>query len=197
MENDEKKTKRIITGPSLGYADIYSKREMWKEIADELKGEFKVVMTSGNVLEIHKISIPYKKWTIEISVSDTRPMKFHISFQSYQDFQLTIYWEDFLDRIWKKFRKPEAETGWNEFDKRYLVKSNKPVLVKEIMSFEIRKVFLEYNVYSLSIQPGKNKNAAELISVIQRNPGNKVMVLKLIDIFKLLIDNLIKSGIIE
>jgi hypothetical protein len=197
MESDEKKTKRTITGPSFGYADIYSKREMWKEIADEMKGEFKVVMTSGNVLEIHKISIPYKKWTIEISVSDTRPMKFQISFQSYQDFQLTIYWEDFLDRIRKIFRKPEAELGWNEFDKRYVVKSNKPGLVKEIMSFEIRKVFLEYNVYSLSIQPGKNKNAAELISVIQRNPGNKVMVLKLIDIFKLLIDNLIKSGIIE
>jgi len=197
MENDDNKAKRIINGPALGYTDIFSKREMWQEIAAELKGEFKITMTSGNVLEIHNISIPYKKWNIGISVSDSKPMKFHILFQSYQNFKLTISWEDFIDKIQKKFRKPEIELGWEEFDKHYLIKSNKPDWVKEIMTFEIQKTLLKYNVCSLSIQPNESNNSAELVSVIQRNSSNKEMVLELLDTFKLLIDNLLKSRIIK
>ncbi|OQX80826.1 MAG: hypothetical protein B6D64_02765 [Bacteroidetes bacterium 4484_276] len=196
-ENDENIIQTIIKGPSLGYTDNFPKREMWKEIANELNGELKIKHNSGYELEIHNISIPYKKWNINISVSDSRPLKFQVSFSSGQDFELIISWEDFIDRIIKKFSKPEIELGWKEFDKRYLIKSNRSDLVKRTITKEIQKTLLKHNVYSISYQTDPAIKSAELISVIQRRAGNKEMIFELIEMYKLLIDNLEKSKIIK
>lgn len=196
-EKDENIIQTNLKGPSLGYTDNFPKREMWKEIAQELNGEFKIKHNSGNVLEIHNISIPHKKWNINISISDSRPLKFQISFSSSQDFELILSWEDFIDRIFKKFSKPEIELGWKEFDKRYLIKSNRSDLVKSTITKEIQKTLLRHNVYSISYQTDSATRTAELISVIQRRAGNKEMIFELIGMYKLLIDNLEKSRIIK
>jgi len=187
----------IVKGPSLGYTDNFSKREMWEEISKELNGEFKIKHNSGNELEIHNISIPYKKWEIKISVSDTRPLKFQISFSAIQEFELVLSWEDFIERIFKKFSKPEIELGWKEFDKRYLIKSKNSDLVKSTITKEIQKTLLKHNVYSLSYHTDSKSRTAELISVIQRRTGTKEMIIELINMYKLIIDNLEKSKIIK
>jgi len=187
----------IIKGPSLGYTDNFHKREMWKEIAKKLNGEFKIKHNSGYELEIHEISIPHKKWIIKISVSDSRPLKFQIAFNAGQDFELILSWEDFIDRIIKKFSKPEIELEWKEFDKHYLLKSNRSDLVKKTITKEIQKTLLKYNVYSISYQTDPAKATAELISVIQRKAGSQDMILELIDMYKLLIDNFEKARIIK
>jgi hypothetical protein len=196
-EKGETIKQSIINKPSLGYTDNFPKREMWKEIAKELNGEFKIKHNSGNELEIHDISIPYKNWNINISVSDTRPLKFTISFSSGQDFKLTISWEDFIERIIKKFSKPDIELGWKEFDKRYLIKSNRSELVKKTITKEIQKCLLKHNVYSLSYRTDLKSRTAELISVIQKRAGNKEMIFELIEMYKLLIDNFEKLRIIK
>jgi hypothetical protein len=191
------KKEKTIKGPSLGYTDNYPKRQMWEEIAKEFNGEFKIRSNSGHEIEIHNISIPYKKWEIKISVSDSRPLKFMISFSSSQDFELLLSWEDFIERIIKKFSKPEVELGWKEFDKHYLIKSNHPDLVKRTITKDIQKTLLKYNVYSISYLTNHKTKTAELISVIQRSAGTKEMILELIDMYKLLIDNLKKTRIIK
>lgn len=196
-EKDENIIHTIINGPSLGYTDNFPKREMWQEIAKKLNGEFKIKYNSGHELEIHNISIPYKKWNIEISVSDTRPLKFQISFSSRQDFELILSWEDFIERILKKFSKPEIELGWQEFDKRYLIKSNRSDLVKQAISKKIQETLLKHNVYSISFQTDTATETSELISVIQWKAGEKEMIFELIDMYKLLIDNLVKLRIIK
>ncbi len=196
-KKDENIIQTIIKGPSLGYSDNFPKREMWKEIAKELNGEFKIKFSSGHVLEIHNISIPHKKWNINISVSDSRPLKFQISFSSSQDFELLLSWEDFIERILKKFRKPEIELGWKEFDKHYLIKSNRSDLVKKTITKEIQKTLIKHNIYSISYQTNPGSRTAKLISVIQRRTGNKEMIFELIEMYKLLIDNLEKSRIIK
>jgi hypothetical protein len=193
----DKKKEKTFNGPSLGYTDNYPKRQMWEEIAKELNGEFKIRSNSGHELEIHNILIPYKKWEIKISVSDSRPLKFKISFSSSQDFELLLSWEDFIERIIKKFSKPEVELGWKEFDKHYLIKSNHPDLVKRTITKDIQKTLLKYNVYSISYLTNHKTKTAELISVIQRSAGTKEMILELIDMYKLLIDNLKKTRIIK
>ena len=170
---------------------------MWQDIAKELNGEFKIEHNSGHELEIHKISIPYKKWDIKISVSDSRPLKFQILFPASQDFKLLLSWEDFFDRIIKKFSRPEIELGWKEFDKHYLIKSNRSDIVKRTITKEIQKTLLKHNVYSISYQTDLKTRKAELISVIQRSAGDKEMIIELIEMYKLLIDNLEKSRIIK
>jgi hypothetical protein len=196
MEKKDNPIQTILRGPSYGYTDNFPKREMWEEVVKELNGEFKIKLNAGNVLETHNISIPHKKWHINISVSDSRPLKFDILFSASQDFELILSWEDFTDRIFKKFGKPEIELGWKEFDKHYLIKSNRSDLVKQILTREIQKTLLKYNVYSISYLTDSVKRTAELVSVIQRNAGNKEMILELIETYKILIDNLEKSRII-
>ena len=196
-EKDGNILQTIVKGSSLGYTDNFPKREMWKEIAKELNGEFKIKYNSGHELEIHNISIPYKKWNIKISVSDSRPLKFQISFSSSQDFELILSWEDFIERIIKKFSKPEIELGWKEFDKHYLIKSNRSDLVKKTITKEIQGTLLKHNVYSISYQTDTIARTAELVSVIQRRAGEKEMIFELVEMYKLLIDNFEKSRIIK
>ena len=196
MENNENKLEKIVRGPTLGLTDVSVKREMWKEIADEMNGEFHIRMTSSHDIEMHNISIPYKKWKIEISVSDTRPLKFHVQFTSRQLFELELSWEDMIEKIRKKFGASDLELGTNEFDHHYIIKSDRPYVVKELLTKEIQKTFLKYNIYSLTYHSEKNSTSSELTSIIQKIPGNKEMMLDLISTFKLLIDHLEKARII-
>lgn len=196
-EKEESNILSNLKGPSFGYTDNFPKREMWKQIAQELNGEFKIKHNSGNELEIHNISIPYKKWNINISVSDSRPLKFQISFIAGQDFNLILSWEDFIDRIIKKFGKREIELGWKEFDKFYFIKSKRSDLVKKTITKEIQQTLLKYKVYSISYQTNMNSRTAELISVIQRKAGSKEMIYDLIGMYKLLLDNFEEARIIK
>jgi hypothetical protein len=196
METEDSSIHGFSKGPTLGFSDIFSYRDMWQEIAKEFHGEFKVKLTAGNEIESHVVTIPYKKWNIGISLSDTRPLKFQISFHSNQDFRLTLGWEDFIERIWKHFGKPDIEFGWEEFDKRYLVKSNRPDWTRKVITKDIQKMLLKHNVYSLSYQSDPGSKSAELVSVIEKNAGKKEMLVDLIEMFKLLIDNLKETRII-
>lgn len=196
-ENPKKQKLSITKGPSMGYSDNLPKRQMWEEIAKKYNGEFKIKRSAGNELEIHFTTIPHKKWEIGISVSDSRPLKFMIEFSSSQNFKLTLSWEDFIERVIRKFSKPRIQVGWQKFDKQYLIKSNRSDLVKKIITKEIQEVLLKYNVYSISYQTDSSEKTSELISVIQKQAGNKEMIYELIDMFKLLIDNLEKSKIIS
>ena len=186
-----------MKGPTLGYTDNFPKRQMWEEIAKEYNGEFKIQFDSSHAYEIHHISIPYRKWTIEITVSDTQPLKFHASFSSLEDFELLMSWEDFIEKILKGFSKPEIELGWKDFDKRYLIKSNRSDHVKRIFSKDIQKTMLKHNVYSISFQTNLKTRKSELFSVIQRRAGNNEMIADLIDMFQKLMDNMEKSGVIK
>jgi len=110
---------------------------------------------------------------------------------------LILSWEDFIERIIKKFSKPEIKLGWKEFDKHYLIKSNRSDLVKKTITKEVQGTLLKHNVYSISYQTDSKSRTAELISVIQRKAGNKEMIYELIDMYKLLIENFEKSRIIK
>ncbi len=197
MVKEKDTSKKSIKGPSFGYTDNYPKREMWQEIAKELNGEFKVKHNSGNEIEIHNVLIPYKKWSIEISVSDTRPLKFQISFLASQDFKLTLSLKDFFDSIFEKFSKSKIELGWKEFDKHYLIKSNRSDLVKKIFTKDIQKSLLKYNVYSVLYHTNSSARTAELTSVIQRGAGNKELIYALLEMHKSLIDNLERGKIVR
>jgi hypothetical protein len=199
MKSDQDKTKKktILKGPSLGFADNLPRRQVWKEIADEYNGEFKIKHTPGGDLEMHYISIPHKNWKIEISISDSRPLKFQMSFVPSLDFSFTISPEDFTDKILKVFRKPTIEIGWKEFDRNYMIKTNRSDLVKRIFTDDIQKTMLRHKVYSVSYQSSTNTRTAKLMSLIQRHAGDKAMMIELTDMFRSLIDKLEKYKVIH
>ena len=194
---DPKKNRSGLKGPTFGIADNFPNRHMWKEIAEERKGEFKITHDPGRTYEIHTVSIPYKKWSIVITVSDARPLRFLVAFSSLQDFNLTISWEDFIEKIIKKFGKPEIEVGWKEFDDRYLIKTNHSDTAKRILSKDIQKALLKHNVNSVTYHTDKKTHTAELRSLIQRHAGNREMINELIGMHEALIDNLESSKTIH
>jgi hypothetical protein len=196
-KSDKNIVKTIITGPSFGFTDNFPKRQMWDKIAKELNGEFKIKYDPGICAETHNIVIPYKKYNITISVSDTRPLKFRVDFLAKLNFKLMLSWEDFIEKILKKFSSPEIELGWKEFDDRYLIKSNNKAFVREIISIEVQKSILKYNIFSIIYSTDLKLGTSELISVIQRQAGNKEMILELIEMQKQLIDKFEKLKIIK
>jgi hypothetical protein len=197
MEENKNKLKKTLKGSSLGFIDVLQNRDVWNEIAHELNREFKVKLTTGNIIECHTLSIPYKKWAIVFSISDTRPLKINISFLAHTDFEMTLSWEDLTDKILKKLGKHEITLGWDLFDKKYLINSNMPGLLKELITADVQKLFLKYNIYSLSYQPYMKNSSAELMCVIQRNVGSKEMITELVDMFKSMLDKLKQQKIIE
>jgi len=108
-----------------------------------------------------------------------------------------ISWEDFFERILKKFGKPEIELGRKEFDSHYLIKSNHSDIVRRVFTNEIQKTMLKHNIYSISYETNMKKHESNLVSVIQRQVGDKDEIFELIDMFKLLIDNFEKTKVIR
>jgi len=186
-----------MNGPSMGYIDVFPDRMMWQEMAKELGAEFKVRRGASQDYEIHQLSLPYKDCIIQSTVSSHRPLKFQIAFKRNLDFDMIISWEDFLERLFKKIRKPEIQLHHKEFDKHYLIKSNRPDLLKRILSREIQEIMLKYNIYSISYQFEKEMNETKLLSVIQRQAGGSKMIYELIYMFQLWIDALEKAKIIK
>jgi len=197
MSQDKSILQALITGPSEGYVDVFPDREMWLEIAEKLGGEFKIRRSKSQNYEIHQLRVPYKKWVIEATVSSHRPFKFRMSFNQNLDFEMFISWEDFIERLWKRISKPEIQLVHKAFDQHYLIKSNRPELVKRILSREIQNIMLKYNLYSISYQNDSGSNTAELLGVIQRKAGHQKMIYELIYLFQLIIDQMEKARIIK
>jgi len=196
-KNKDNILKQIFVTRTHGYLDVSLKRDLFNELSKSFNGEFARKHSSDNVLETLNISIPYKNRIIEISESDTRPLKFKISSDSLQAFELLISWKDIFDKILKKIRRPQIEVGMKDFDDHYLIKSNRSDLAKKLISEEIKNYLLKYNVYSISIATNQKSNKTNLISVISRTLDDKKSYEDMIMLHQLLIDNLDKQNIIK
>jgi hypothetical protein len=189
--------KQIFVTRTLGFLDVSSKRDLFNELSKSFNGEFAVKHTSDNIYETLNISIPYKKWRIEITESDTRPLKFQISSDSLQDFELLISWKDIFDKMLRIIRKPTIEVGRKDFDDHFVIKSNKSDLAKQLISEEIQDYLLKYNVYSISIETDQKSNKTSLISVISRTLDDKKSYEDIIILHQSLIDQLYNEKIIK
>ncbi len=196
-KNKEKSLIDSIISPSLGYTDNFPKRALWREIVEIYNGEFKVFYNSGQELERHKVTIPYKKWKIIISVSDTRPLKFSTVFSYNQEFEFFLSWEGIIEKIAKKFGKKEFEFGWKDFDNHYLIEGSNEEYVKQVITQKVQEIILKNNIYSISYQTDLNSRSSELLGVIQRQAGEKEQIIEIIEMYKLMIDNLNKKNIIK
>ena len=180
-----------------GYLNVIEKLEIFKEISLYFKGEFSISHNSGNELNTLRISIPYKKWKIVITESDTKPLKFHLEFESLTDFELIIGIEDFFDKILKKIGSKEVEIGQEIFDKQYLIHTNNLLIAKEFLDSNIRKKILENKIYSISYISKSKDKKSELLTVVSRTLEKKEIYIDLVFLHQLLIDRLTDLKIIN
>jgi hypothetical protein len=196
-KNKDKLLKQTFVTRTHGYLDVSLKRDLFVELSKSFNGEFAVKHTSDYAFETLNIAIPYKNWIIDISESDTRPLKFQVVSDSLQDFELLITLKDTFDKILIRFRKPPIEVGMKDFDDHYLIKSNRSDLAKKLISEQIQNYLLKYNIYSISIENDHKLNKTSLISVISRTLDDKKSYEDMIMLHQFLLDNLDKQMIIK
>ncbi len=188
VKKDDKYLKLPFATQTKGYIDVSQKRELWQEIGNEFKGKFIIGHNSGNELEILKISIPYKNWEIILSESDTRPLKFEISFTSEIDYELIIGYEDAIEKLLKRLGRKEIELGNEKFDTKYLVRSHNFAMTKKIITQDIIDDFIKLDIYSFAYTTDLKKRTSHLISVISRTIDDKSTIEELIRLHIRIID---------
>jgi len=180
-----------------GFLDISAKTELFKEISSILGGVFSKTHTTGNVLTTFRMVIPYKKWEILMTESDTRPLKFQVSFEPSLDFEFIIGIEDFFDKMLKKIDKTEIKIGDKSFDNKYLIHSSDPVLTSKLLPDITRHIIQKHHVHNIAYLTDIAKKSSELISVISRTEEEKEVYLDLVDLHQTLIDRLLELGIVN
>ena len=182
---------------SPGYTYNAPNRDLWKKIADEYKGSFKIKNVPSQDIEKHEITIPYHDVNIEITVADTKPLVFIVKFYSIYEIDLTIVREDVIEKILKIFGKKDLKLGWQIFDNKYLVTSNNSELTKKIFDKHILELINKIDLYSVSLGKQKQDNYYELAAVISRTVKDKNTVIEIIQLFQRLIDNLKNGNVIN
>lgn len=190
MSKEKKKKSRSIIHNTEGYLDVHSKLEIWKQLGQKFKGTFKITHTAGNVLEIHRLSIPYKHWELKFSESDTQPLKLEAIFKSRNNYQLTLSHEDFIEKILKKLGKKEIEINNKDFDDKYLIESNDEYISTKFLSKEITDLILKYNIYSLHYTTDIIKDCSKLQSVVSRTIEKLEEYIEIITLYIKIIDKL-------
>jgi hypothetical protein len=195
-DKDRLVKRSFVTG-TMGYTNVYPKRDLWRKIGEDFNGTFKIGHNSGMELEILRLFIPYKGLEIKLSESDTRPLKFEIGFNTRIDYDLVIGLEDTIEKLLKRIGKKGIEIGDKNFDNKYLVKSNNINLTKYLLTQEIIDYIINHNVYSIAYSTNISKRTSELISVISRTICEKEIISDLILMHMKIIDQLEKLHLIE
>jgi len=196
-KNKDSRLNEIYVTRTNGFLDVSQKKEIFNELSKSFNGKFTIKHTSDYTLEILNVSIPFKNRSIEMTESDTRPLRFQASFDAIQNFNLLISPKEILDRIIEKFVKPKIELGQKDFDNHFVIKSNRSDLTKMVISNEIQNYLIKYNVYSVSVETDQKLKKINLLSVIGRTLDDKKSYEDMITLHQLLIDGLDREKIIK
>lgn len=180
------------------YKDVYSKKDLWKDLAKMFDGEFKIKQTISKDINSFHLEIPYKNHQIILTETDTKPLKFETKLKLNRKFEFNISWEDSLERILKIFGKQDIIIGNKEFDKKYIIQSNEPELITNILNFrEISKILLKHNIYLLTMEYDKKYEEHKLMTIKDRNTKGKEVMIELINLEFRIIDFFINNNLMS
>ena len=180
-----------------GFLDISRKRDFWKELANELNGTFKITHTVSKDLTMLSLVIPYKSYQIEFTESDTHPLKVRCVLSATQSFDFMLSWEDTIEKLLKLFGQRDIEIGDTIFDDKYIIESSNSIMLKALLSNEMKEIMLSNNIFSYSCKFQKKDDTLLLSSLISRSVNSKDELSEIYKLCCLTIDKLIEFKIIE
>ena len=180
------------------YKDVFSKKDLWKDLADLYDGKFKIKQTISKDINSFQLEIPYKNHNIILTETDTKPLKFETKLKLNRKFEFNISWEDSIERVLKFFGKQDIKVGDKEFDKKYLIQSNEPRLITNILKYrEISKMLLKHNIYLLTLEYDKKDEGHKLMIIKDRNTKKKEIMIELINLEFSIIDFFIHNNLMR
>jgi len=137
-----------IFGPSRG--------EMWKQLADELSGEY----IDGSMFKSSMVKVNFKAWTITLDTytvsngkSSTTYTRIRAPFVSNKGFHFKVYKKGIFSDLGKILGMQDIITGNQELDENFIIKGNDEEMVKALFSSkEIRALTIEQKKLSLEIK---------------------------------------------
>ena len=87
---------------SSGYLDVFPKRDIWKKLSAKFNGHFSINFDRGHTIEVLKLEVVYKNFNIVLTESDTKPLKFEVSFKALQIFKLSLNTAGLIEIMLKK-----------------------------------------------------------------------------------------------
>ncbi|RLD79572.1 MAG: hypothetical protein DRJ15_09090 [Bacteroidetes bacterium] len=180
------------------YKDVFSKKDLWTDLAELYDGEFKIKQTISKDINSFRLEIPYKNHNIILTETDTKPLKFETELKLNRKFEFNISWEDSIERVLKIFGKQDIKVGDKEFDKKYLIQSNEPGLITNILNYrEISRILLKHNIYLLTLEYNKKDEGHKLMTIKDRNTKKKEIMIELINLEFSIIDFFIDNNLIR
>ncbi len=150
-----------------GYGDVFPKRNFWRNISEKYKGKFSIKHTSSYVHETLKLILPIYHISLEITESDTKPLKFYFETKFNKQFEFNIYKEDGIDKFLKLLGKKEIDVNNEEFNKKHFLQSNNINLFKKLFNDpELTAFIKKYNIYSFVCKYNNKTKMHEFKSVI-------------------------------
>jgi len=196
-EKKENLFKRMFVTRTQGFIDISKKRAFWEDLSDEQNGTFNVKHTVSRDLESLVLKIPYKKYIIEFTESDTHPLKINCELGVNDKFEFFISYEDTLEKLLKFFGNQDIQIGDEVFDKKYLIQGEKSGMIKQLlMKEDIKTILLSNNVFSYNCIYNKKKETVQLTSLVSRTVNSKSELSEIFKLFCLTIDEIEKSEIL-
>jgi len=174
-----------------GFMDISEKRHFWKDLADELNGTLIVEQSISKEVESLMLQIPYKRYNIKFTESDTLPLKINCKLPINQLFEFSVSYEDSIEKLLKLFGHQDIQVGDTLFDKKYLIQGTDDELVTYLFADgETKAILLSNNVFSFTCRYDKTDRTIQLASLASQTVHSKSELSELFRLFYLTIDNL-------
>jgi len=157
------------------YKNVSEKKNIWKDIAEKLDGNFKIKQTVSKDLTSFILEIPYKNQRIILTETDTKPLKSEINLNLKENFEFSISWEGGIEKIMKIFGSQDIKIGFSEFDKKYLIQSNNSKRTTEILT-KLKDLILKLNIYIINLQQEKSENQKVIITKDRNTTSLKEMI---------------------
>ncbi len=175
----------------LTYKDISDKEYIWREIAKQLNGHFKIKQTVSKDLTSFMLNIPHRNQTIQITETDTKPLKSEVILNLKNQFEFNISLEGGMEKILKLLGSQDIEIGNNEFDNKYMIKTSSPSKAVEILT-ELKDLILELNIYVINLEQEKSEKHKLIITKDRTTTSLKEMI-AFIELNTKLIDSIFKA----
>jgi len=195
-KNKESLFKRMFITRTHGFIDVSKKRAFWKDLSDEYNGVFTIKQTVSRDLESLVLKIPYKKYLIKFTESDTHPLKITCKLNANYKFDFFISYEDTLEKLLKLIGNQDIQIGDELFDEKYLIQGEQTDLIKKILeNGAIKTILLSKNVFSYNCI--YDNKSIQLSSLVSRTINSKSDLYELFKLFCLTIDKMETLEIIK
>ncbi len=136
-----------------------SKKEVWKEFADEINAQYKEGTAFSQPFAIYKykgFEIIFTRYIVSTGNAYVTYTTVYVPFKNKKEIKFKLTKKNFLHRIFKKSNKKIIVTGQSEFDYSYRIKGNDEIYIARLFSdYELQELIFKQKQMFLSINDNK------------------------------------------